>query len=56
MDRFMWWSGVALWGFLAIAGLLAIGDQIVEWVITSLWSKREFLSFVWAKMKRKSAH
>lgn len=53
MDSFLWWSGVALWGFLSIAGLLALGDQIVERVITGLWTKREFLSFVWDKLKRR---
>ncbi len=52
MDSFLWWSGVALWVFLAVAGLLSLGDQIVEWIVTGLWTKREFLSFVWAKMKR----
>ena len=52
MDSFLWWSGVALWALLAAAGALALGDQIIEWVIDGLWTKREFLSFVWEKMKR----
>lgn len=54
MTDFLYWSGVALWGLLAAGGLLAFGDIAIDWIVQSVWTKREFLAFVVSRLRRRS--
>lgn len=53
MDRFLWWSGVVAWGCLGTLGIIALGEQAINWAIDVFWTKREFLAFVAARLKHK---
>jgi hypothetical protein len=52
MTEFLYWSGVVVW---AVAGSVSIFfglDWLIYRVIESVWTKREFLAFVWSKLKK----
>lgn len=53
MYDFMFWSGVVAWGLAAFAGILVSLDWMIDWVFTSFWTKREFLAFVYDRLKKK---
>jgi hypothetical protein len=53
MTDFFFYSGVVAWLLLAAGGILAIGDKAIDWVIDSLWTKREFFAFVQDRLKRR---
>lgn len=55
MNEFMFWSGVVAWGIAALVGLLIVIDFAIDWLVTSLWTKREFMAFVWSRLKKKAA-
>lgn len=55
MDSFLWWSGVAAWLILGVGGILAFADTAIDWTVTSIWTKREFLAFVADRLKRNHA-
>lgn len=46
MTNFFFWSGIIAWGCLAVVGIFLTADQVIEWIITHIWTKREFLAFV----------
>lgn len=51
MDQFLWWSGLSFWTIFGILGMLVFADWIMDSVIQNVWSKREFLAFVWERLK-----
>jgi len=54
MDSFFWWSGVVAWATLGLIGLSLAIDQIIEWTVPALWTKREFFAFVVDRLKSKN--
>lgn len=54
IDSFFYYSGLVAWIVLGCGAILAIFDRVVEWVINSLWTKREFMAFVWDRLKKKN--
>jgi hypothetical protein len=54
MDSFFWWSGVIAWAALGGLGSLWIADDIIDFVVNSVWTKREFLAFVADRLKRRT--
>lgn len=54
MDIFLWWSGVAAWGALGFVGLLVASDWVMDIIVANLWTKREFMAFVWSRLKARN--
>lgn len=54
IDAFFYYSGLVAWIALGTGAMLAIGDTIIDWTVTSLWTKREFMAFVWDRLKKKN--
>lgn len=54
MDTFLWWSGVAFWAALSLAGLIAAADWAIEQLIRSFKLQRDFLAFVWDRVRKAS--
>lgn len=54
MSNFMFWSGVVAWGAAALFGLSYAIDFAIDWLVSSLWTKREFMAFVWSRLKKQS--
>lgn len=52
-DAFLWWSGLATWIVLGIVGMLALGDRLIDFIVSSVWTKREFLEFVWERLRKR---
>lgn len=55
LDTFLWYSGLLAWLGFGTFGLLVVGDWCIDWVVQSFWTKREFLAFVWDRLKRRKA-
>lgn len=53
MNTFLWWSGAAAWLALGLVGLMAGADAAIDWIVGSLWTKKEFMTFVWDRLKQK---
>ena len=53
MDSFLWWSGVVAWGAAGSVGIWLGLDWAVDEVANSLNFKRQFLAFVWDRLKSK---
>lgn len=53
IDSFFWYSGLVAWICLGLWTLLATFDLAIDWIVTSLWTKREFLAFVADRLKRR---
>jgi hypothetical protein len=54
MNSFFYYSGIMAWIALGTGALLAVADVVIDWIINSLWTKREFLAFVWDRLKKKN--
>lgn len=54
MDSFLWWSGVVAWGSAGSVGLFLGLDWVIDQLAQSFNFKREFLQFVWNKLKAKT--
>jgi len=55
MNSALWWSGVFAWCFFGVIGLVWFTDHITDWVLDSLWSRKEFMVFVWDRLKSKKS-
>lgn len=53
VDTALWWSGVFAWCFFGAIGFVWFIEAISEWLINVIWSRKEFLSFVWERLKAK---
>lgn len=56
MDAFFWWSGLAFWGVLAVLGVLTAIDLSAEHIINQWGFRREFMAFVWGRLKRRKGY
>jgi hypothetical protein len=54
IDAFFYYSGIVGWVALGSCAILASADAAIDWVVTSLWTKREFMAFVWDRLKKKN--
>lgn len=53
MDSFLWWSGAIAWLICGSVGIFLAFDWAVDQVAESFQFKRQFLSFVWDRLKAK---
>jgi hypothetical protein len=53
IDSFFYYSGLVAWIVLGCGAILAILDVAIEWIVSSLWTKREFLAFVADRLKNR---
>lgn len=53
MYDFFFWSGIAAWLLVGLAGLSLLIDVLIDQIILHFWTKREFLAFVADRLKRK---
>lgn len=51
MDRFLWWSGVVSWAACGSVGIFLGLDWAIDQIANSFNFKREFLAFVWERLK-----
>lgn len=51
---FFFWSGVIAWGLCGLVGITWFADFFIDYVIRSLWTKREFLAFVATRLKSRA--
>jgi hypothetical protein len=52
-DAVLWWSGVFAWCFFGVIGFAWFVEVISEWLINVVWSRKEFMAFVWERLKAK---
>ena len=53
MDTALWWSGLVAWVACGIVGLIWLSDQVINWVVPALWTKREFFAFVEERLRKR---
>ncbi len=53
MDSFFYWSGVFAWATLGMAGAIAIGDSVVEFVLGRIWTQKQFIAFVADRLRQR---
>lgn len=51
IDSFLWWSGCMSWGVAGVVGFFMATDWIIDLTIKTFWTRKEFLAFVWDRMK-----
>lgn len=55
VDTFLWWSGAFAWLGLGTFGLLVAAEAAIDRIVNSVWTQREFLAFVWDRLKKRGA-
>lgn len=56
VDLILWSTGLFTWAFLGVVGSAFIFDKMADIIILHFWTKREFLVFVWDRMKKRQAN
>ncbi|MBN8955003.1 MAG: hypothetical protein J0H17_00085 [Rhizobiales bacterium] len=54
ISNVMFWTGVIAWVITSFVGLLVMADTAIDWLVRSLWTKREFLMFVAYRLRKRS--
>lgn len=54
MTDFLYWSGVVAWVACGLVGIALALDWIIDNIIDTFWTKREFLAFVADRLKARS--
>jgi hypothetical protein len=55
MEAFLIVSGLVFWCLLGVIGILYVADMVLDWIVSSLNFKREFLAFCWERLKQRRA-
>lgn len=55
MDAFLWWSGAALWIVAGSVAILFAGERIIDWSLTRLKMKREFLAWAADRIAKRNS-
>lgn len=53
MYDFFFWSGIVAWFCAALAGILVVADAVIEWLVSHVWTKKEFLAFVADRLRKR---
>lgn len=51
IDQALWWTGAATWCALAFIGALWLFDQLSDWLVEQMWSRKEFIAFVAKRLR-----
>jgi hypothetical protein len=54
LDQFFWWSGAVLWLAAGSVALLFVGERILDWSLTCLKMKRDFLLWAFERARERS--
>jgi len=56
MDAVFYAIGVFSTFFFGLLGLAWIFDRVVDFIVSAFWTQKEFLAFVWERLKAKREH